>query len=126
MPVVGGLIIQKGQTAHIHQTGAVRRGHGERRIDIVHGNAHIAGEQIAGADRHDAQRMPGTRQRARDGTHRAIAADSHHHIGTMVQRFQRAGATILIKLRSDIFNLREMLRLAELLDMLLALFRLGL
>jgi hypothetical protein len=44
----------------------------------------------------------------------------------MVQRFERAGATVLVELRFDEFDLGEMLRLAELLDMLLALFRLGL
>ena len=48
------------------------------------------------------------------------------HIGAMLQRLQRTGATILIKLCFDIFDLRKMLRLAELLNMLLALFRLGL
>jgi len=37
-----------------------------------------------------------------------------------------AGATVLVELRFDEFDLGEMLRLAELLDMLLALFRLGL
>ena len=49
-----------------------------------------------------------------------------HHIGAMLQRLQRTGTTILIKLCFDIFDLRKMLRLAELLNMLLALFRLGL
>ena len=101
MTVIGGFIIEQRQTADIHQTRAVRRGDGQRRIDIIHGNAHIAGKQIAGANRDDAQRVTGSRKRARHRAHRAVAADRDHHIGAMLQRFQRAGATILIKLRFD-------------------------
>lgn len=124
MAVIGGFIIEQRQSADIHQTRTMRCGDGQRRIDIIHRNAHIAGKQIAGANRDDAQRVTGSRKCARHRAHRAVAADRDHHVGAMLQGFQRAGATILIKLRSDIFNLREMLRLAELLNMLLALFRL--
>ena len=70
--------------------------------------------------------MAGSRKCARHRAHRAVAADRDHHIGAMLQRLQRAGATILIKLCFDILDLRKMLRLAEFLNMLLALFRLGL
>lgn len=124
MAVIGGFIIEQRQSADIHQTRTMRCGDGQRRIDIIHRNAHIAGKQIAGANRDDAQRVAGSRKCARHRAHRAVAADRDHHVGAMLQGFQRAGATILIKLRFDIFNLREMLRLAEFLNMLLALFRL--
>ena len=125
MPVVGGLIIQKGQTAHIHQMGAVDVATVSA-IDIVHGMPILRANRLPVPIGTMPSACPVPDSALRDGTHRAIAADSHHHIGTMVQRFERAGATVLVELRFDEFDLGEMLRLAELLDMLLALFRLGL
>ena len=110
------LVVQDRQTAHIHQLRAVRRGHGQRRIHIVHGDAHIAGEQIAGADRHDAQRVPGAGQRARHRAHRAVAAHGHHHVGAALQRLLRADASTLVQLSVDELHLMQVVRLAERLD----------
>ena len=87
MAMIGGFIIEQRQTADIYQTRAVRRCNGQRRIDIIHGNAHIAGKQIAGANRDDAQRVAGSRKRARHRAHRAVAANRDHYIGAMLQRF---------------------------------------
>ena len=64
--------------------------------------------------------------RTRDRAHGAIAAHRNHHVRPLLEGFERTGAAVLVELRFDEFDLGEMLRLAELLDMLLALFRLGL
>ena len=32
-------VVEQGETAHVHQAGAVGGGHGQRGVDIVHGNA---------------------------------------------------------------------------------------
>ena len=110
-------VVEQGETAHVHQAGAVGGGHGQRGVDIVHGNAHIAGKQVAGADGDDAQRMAGAGDGARHRAHRAVAADRDHHVGAVLQRLKRADPAVLVKLGVVEADAIEPLGLAEPLDM---------
>ena len=121
MAMIGGFVIEQGETADVHLAGAMRGGHGQGGVDVIHGNAHIAREQVAGTDRHDAQCMAGTRQCTRHRTHRAVASDGHYHVGTAIQGFECADTAVLVELRVDEVHLRQAFRLAEFPDMPLAL-----
>ena len=92
-------------------------GHGQYGVDIVHGDAHIAGKQIAGADGDNAQRMAGAGDGARHRAHCAVAADRNHHVGAVLQCLQRANPAVLIKLSVVETDAVQAFGAAKLLDM---------
>lgn len=94
----------------------VRCGDGERRVDVVDRNTHVAGEQVAGADRDDAHGMAGAGHGARDRADSAVAADRDHHVGAVGERLLGACAAVLVELRVDEFHVGQSLVTAELFD----------
>ena len=121
MAMIGGFVIEQGETADVHLAGAMRGGHGQGGVDVIHGNAHIAREQVAGADRDDAHGMAGAGHGARDRADSAVAADRDHHVGAVGECLLGACAAVLVELRVDEVHLRKAFRLAEFPDMPLTL-----
>ena len=95
--VVLGMIEQR-ESAHVHHARSVRCGHGQGRIDIVHRNAHIAGKEIAGANRHNAQCVAGAGYGARHRAYSAVASDRDHHVSAVFERLERTGTSVLVEL----------------------------
>lgn len=109
-------VVEQIDTAQVHTPRPVRDGDRQRGLNVVKRNAHVAREEIAGANRHNAHRVLGAGERARHRAHRAVAAHGDHHIGAAVERLARADAAVFVEHRLDEHDFGQPFRLAVCLD----------